>query len=125
MWRKSDNKKEMWQVLFPAPSKWHERHLAISSSVRNDGSSHQRVTLSSRSSDQIAPTVLNPDLVNISSLIDAGVTIDPKSVRGILNITDRADLDRLNTVRSENVYKYLVEHEDEIFSAAGKVKSEK
>lgn len=125
MWRKSDNKKEMWQVLYPAPSKWHERHLAISSSVRNDGSSHQRVTLSSRSSDQIAPTVLNPDLVNISSLIDAGVTIDPKSVRGILNITDRADLDRLNTSRSENVYKYLVEHEDEIFSAAGKEKPKK
>lgn len=124
MWRKSDIQKR-WQALYPTPDEWKEHSLAVSPSVNNRGVTRSRVSLVHRKSSDQDKLVLNPDLVNITSLIESGVTIDPKSVRSMLNITDRADIEALNTTRSENVYKYLIEHEDEIFTAAGKVNPKK
>lgn len=113
MWRKTDIKKR-WQALYPAPQNWKEPFIQASPEIDSRGKKFVRATVVDRTSTEIASTVLDPDVVTLSSLIEAGVTIDPKFARSLLNITDPADLEKYNTERSNNLYNYLLNNQDEI-----------
>lgn len=66
---------------------------------------------------EIAPQVLNPDIVNLASVIETGVPIDPKNFIKVFNITDPADLEKFREGRSQSLFKYVQEHESEIKAA--------
>lgn len=121
MFRKSDLRK--WQDLYPVPE-WKQKHLHSSPSINERGDRTTRVTVIDQSCDEIAKSVLNPSEITLTRLIESGVTIDPSSVRNLLNLTDPADIEKFSERRDENLYNYMLRNKDEIFKLAGKVVEE-
>lgn len=59
----------------------------------------------------ISKEQLDPNLITLESMLEAGVTLDPSVVMNLMNITDRSELESRSSQMSENLYKYLVEQE--------------
>lgn len=89
---------------------WSERQRKVDPST-------QRVTNGLVSCEEISKLQLDPNVCTIERMLEAGKVIDPIQVRNLLNVTDFADIESLNTQKSMNVYKYLKEHESEILSS--------
>lgn len=57
---------------------------------------------------------MNPNLITLQGMIEAGTLIEPKQVESLLNITDASDIEDLRGQMSENMYQYMMDHKDEI-----------
>lgn len=57
---------------------------------------------------------MNPNLITLQGMIEAGTLIEPKQVGSLLNITDASDIEDLRGQMSENMYQYMMDHKEEI-----------
>ena len=89
MWRKTDIKKR-WQALYSAPQHWKEPFIQASPEIDDHGKKFVRATVVDRTSTDIAPTVLDPDVVTLTSLIEAGVTTSGSNTVGAISVDVRS-----------------------------------
>lgn len=61
-----------------------------------------------KSSKDISKEQLDPRIVTLEQMIEAGVTIDPSVVHHMLDTTDPAELAEKSSQMSENLYQHLV-----------------
>lgn len=113
MWRKLDYSKR-WMSLYPTPKCWEEKQFVHSSTVDSDGLRKTRSNLVSVSSDEIDSKIMDPKVVNLESLIEAGVTVDPKYVGSILNLSDAADIEEYRRPRESSMYEFLLNNKDQL-----------
>lgn len=112
-------RKNQFETVLPMALPWTEPQIKTDESLRGS----MKVSRVNVSCKDICEQQLDPDVISLQSLIDRGITIDPGSVRNMLNITDEADLQRFDTEFSAGVYKYLVDH-PEVFKKEEEIKSE-
>lgn len=67
---------------------------------------------------------LKPAFVTLQLIIESGNVIDPGSVGQLLNISDVSDIEVMNGQMSENMYKYLLDHKEEIINSQKPVSNE-
>lgn len=101
-------RKNQFKTILPEASSWTEPQIKTDESLRGA----MKVSRVSVSCKDICEQQLDPDVISLQSLIDRGITIDPGSVRNMLNITDEADIQRYDTEYSAGVYQYLLDHPD-------------
>ena len=58
---------------------------------------------------EISKEQLDPKLITLESMIEAGVTLDPSAVMHLMNATDVSEIQERSSQLSENLYGYLVE----------------
>lgn len=68
-------------------------------------------TVSEKSCKEINKEQLNPNLVTLEGMLEAGVTLDPNVVKNFMNPTDISEIQERSSKLSENLYKVLVEQE--------------
>lgn len=107
-------RKNQFETVLPMASPWTEPQIKIDQSLRGS----MKVSRVNVACKDICEQQLDPNVISLQSLIDRGITIDPGSVRNMLNITDEADLQRYDTEYSKGVYQYLVENPD-VFKSEG------
>lgn len=112
-------RKNPFLTILPQASPWTEPQIKTDESYRGA----MKVSRVNVTCKDICEQQLDPDVISLQSLIDRGITIDPGSVRSMLNITDEADLQRYDTEFSAGVYKYLVDH-PEVFKKEDETKTE-
>lgn len=105
------SKKPINPIQFQSPVEFTEVEKSVSPS--EGGSS--RVTLEKVTSKDINKRQLDPKVVNLQSLIENNMTIDPGTVSKLLNTSDPASIEEFNSMYTQEAYKYLQEHESEIF----------
>lgn len=81
----------------------------------DESSGSQRVTYIDKSTKDINREQLDPKIVTLQSLLESGVVISPASISNMLDITDKADIERYNSAYVSDAYKFLKENEDKIF----------
>lgn len=64
-----------------------------------------------KSCKEISKEQLNPNLVTLESMLEAGVTLDPRVVQNFMNPTDISEIQERSSKLSENLYRVLVEQE--------------
>lgn len=101
-------RKKPFETVLPMGEPWTEPQIKSEESKRGT----MKVSRVDVKCSDICEQQLDPSIITLQSLIDRGITIDPGSVRSMLNITDEADLQRYDTEYTKGVYQYLVDHPD-------------
>lgn len=98
-------------VMEIAPDEWEhfERY------VEEEKNGVQRTCLVKVSCREVNKRQLDPRIVTLDTLLEQGITIDPGQVKGLLDLTDPAQIEDYNNHYVQQAYDYLVEHKDEIF----------
>ena len=71
----------------------------------------QYVELKHMKSSEISKQTLDPGIITLESMLEAGVTLNPGQCARMLNLSDPADLEQRSAQMSENLYKVLLENE--------------
>lgn len=97
-------------LMFGAPSDRYE----FVGQVNADKHGTQVFTVVPERLSNRSAKCLDPRIITLQSLIDAGRLIEPNQVSGLLNITDPAQLDSMRERLGENLYTWLVNNQDAI-----------
>lgn len=62
--------------------------------------------------EELCETVLDPRVVNITTLLQSGCKIEPGDFFNALSITDKSDLDKLQETQNSILAEYLEKHQD-------------
>ncbi|MBQ6629348.1 MAG: hypothetical protein IJH65_11115 [Methanobrevibacter sp.] len=65
-------------------------------------------------SEELCESVLDPRVVNITTLLQSGCKIEPGDFFNSLSITDKSDLDKLQESQNFILADYLEKHQDYI-----------
>lgn len=82
--------------------------------MNDDGTGHSRVLFVPVKLSEISRKVMNPNVVTLTRLIESGDYVDPTKMMRVFKISDPADLEVKREQLGENMFKYLLEHKDEI-----------
>lgn len=106
-WRREQFK----PVMEIAPDEWEQ----IERYVEEEKNGVQRTCLVKVPCREVNKRQLDPRIVNLDSLLEQGITIEPGQVKDMLDLTDPAEIEQYNNQYVQQAYDFLVEHKDEIF----------
>ena len=102
--------KERLCVFAPGSFAFENEEISVNPIQKGNNMIHF-VAVKHLKSSEIAKQTLDPQIVTLENMIEAGVTLDPGYAARMLNITDSADLEDRSAVMSENLYKTLLEND--------------
>ena len=102
--------KERHENFCPYPLNWEDPVIVTEKSM-NGVSLRVDTSVLNKSCVDISKEQLDPNLVTLEGMIEAGVTLDSTVVMHLLDKTDLSEISDKSSVMSENLYKYLLEND--------------
>lgn len=90
------------------PLVWEDPVIHVEKSL-NGSALHCASSVLMKSCEEISKEQLDPNLVTLESMLEAGVTLDPTVVMHFMDVTDKAELAQRSQELSMNLYEYLVD----------------
>ena len=102
--------KERHENFCPYPLNW-EDPVIVTEKTMNGAVLRVDSFVSTKSCKDISKEQLDPNLVTLEGMMEAGVTLDPTVVMHMLDKTDLSEILDKSSVMSENLYKYLLDND--------------
>lgn len=89
------------------PLVWEDPVIHVEKSL-NGAALHCFSSVLMRKCEEISKEQLDPNLITLESMLEAGVTLDPSVVMHLMDVTDKSELAQRSQELSMNLYEHLV-----------------
>lgn len=102
--------RERHENFCPYPLNWEDPVIVVEKSM-NGAALRVDSSVLTKSCKDISREQMDPNLVTLEGMIEAGVTLDPSVVMHMLDKSDLSEISERSSVMSENLYKYLLDND--------------
>ena len=102
--------KERHENFCPYPLNWEDPVLVTAKSM-NGSALRVDSSVLTKSCKDISREQLDPNLVTLEEMVEAGVTLDPSVIMHMLDKTDLSEISDKSSLMTENLYKYLLDND--------------